>query len=1657
MVQRYTNPFGSQGSYADELRKKRERDQRELIKRLTAQQNYRQSLQRVQDIETIAENQNKNIEQLTNVPTVESYSPTRKVEIKTDTPPSFRSYIDVPEPIAKPVDERERGTNAGIKLLNKAAEVVSFVEGTAYRFIPGNQEFDKKLQEVMREREAAGKPAGPRQFIATSAEAARRSEQSRRIGIPFVSGVFNSVGNILNTAGFRGGVEYFTGLNFRQLDENYIRFFKEETGVDPYSAKAADNVIFSGASFRAWQKAWDATDQPKYVKGFLEFALDPINLVGGVGFYKSVASGLQTATKLSWAGTKAIPASIQKTPQVAQGIKNIATGETTVTQLAANKFKAVKDKLKPKDKKKFEEETQPVLEDRVVTYVPGISGDYTMQLQSFTQYFRNKFKVLDSSYFKRSNLEKQETFTKNTDRAVTHTLSKYQQNKFQDAIRKLHSAFDRRGLTPFYKTFAYTAGMITPRTFLKLKTKTQDLQTWKVKSAIVNDHMIQNAELTVRNILAKTKTFKENFSTEIQGVESIQDSLISFSDKKLAKLINTKIREAYLKSQDAADIKKVRLKDLSFDKGAGGSFTRNRTYHESDVMTGIIKYKYEEIDGVINYTVDLADEFKKFDNIFWKNGDLTEQGHYFVQRSKAYTEGAKLLDELGIPVKNLQGKELSGVELLEHLQQGHAYSARYATRKSLQDQRIDKYINTSEYVNPNTKLSKSYNNVRKILDPEELLAQVDAGNLAYSTPEDALKLYFQGVYKQASQVYADQSMVNLLRNNKSLQKRYGVVFVTGSKEPDDSLYYLTRSGKTGRAKIKQLKEDKSKSFTQPATFEDEITALTDKDKIFERLAFYDTDAAKTFATQADIFLEVGDYTPKVGNFQTWSTAVQRYARDVALGENVPVIGKYSTVVQGSLAALSAAGRLGGTGLDLGGALLYGGIMFGKAQDLLIRQGILKGDTKKIQEGLGILDGLGKSLAYSFESIARPNTVTNRIYSQYDKKILDMAAASGLNLSKNTVEVFESLNRGGPVTKFLNKLPTITTRIPLIKDPVTLSAPGAFRRAESAWSNAIDQIKLSSFKSMTSHLDATKDADEIRMIADFINKGTGTMNTATAGIGRFQRQIETDFLFFSSRMTRGTTGLIVDALTRGGTSGQLAREGIMGSLISKLGYTWLVGEMLGQEVNLDPSKPRFGQLRIGDSYVGFAGQDLSNLKVYSNLLLGDNDEQYLYNQTGIDGKPTPNRLVKLIKSRINAPAGGAVIEAITRENYFGEPYDGAISFASAQSKRLLPFWVDGLRGSDTADPSAITSGTEIFGLRSSNVSIYERKKEIKNDITRELFPDFDNFTELDSVAQKLIYNELEKDSSDSIPEDLHDEYKRYDTLTKQVRLANNQDNQVDVWRDSLDTITENKRNDIESAIRDYETTNQTTIDLRIKLQQINEQYRPAYNTLYDEQGEFADVHNYFKIMDNSKNTENQIDTWIDAYKNTVAFNPEHQVVSENGIEYYDYNARERAKDEFIRNYGVKAYETVRQYFELGNNNVTDIERELYNAQEKFNYYWRASEEKAIEFVSKQYNTEPELIKSLLDQYDQLAEVEKRRLYENYPILKDVQSLRAQIRRELRVNNQALDGFLYRWGYTSTLINPKNTGINQTLAENFWLQKEAIDVNDPNDYYLLYDNN
>ena len=110
--------------------------------------------------------------------------------------------------------------------------------------------------------------------------------------------------------------------------------------------------------------------------------------------------------------------------------------------------------------------------------------------------------------------------------------------------------------------------------------------------------------------------------------------------------------------------------------------------------------------------------------------------------------------------------------------------------------------------------------------------------------------------------------------------------------------------------------------------------------------------------------------------------------------------------------------------------------------------------------------------------------------------------------------------------------------------------------------------MESWKAMTSHLDlaSPEGARTGREIADMLNKMTGTLSSDAVGLSRFQKSIEQSFLFFSPRMTRSMIALLSDSMTRGGTTGSIARQGVLGGWFALQGYTWAVGQALGQEVN-----------------------------------------------------------------------------------------------------------------------------------------------------------------------------------------------------------------------------------------------------------------------------------------------------------------------------------------------------------------------------------------------------------------------------------------------------------------------------------------------------------
>ena len=132
---------------------------------------------------------------------------------------------------------------------------------------------------------------------------------------------------------------------------------------------------------------------------------------------------------------------------------------------------------------------------------------------------------------------------------------------------------------------------------------------------------------------------------------------------------------------------------------------------------------------------------------------MTHQGHYLTERAKAYGEFAKLLDESGIPIGvTADGAEimLRGANRVKRLMTDGAFASRFvwsktngALRGSGESQSFEKY----------------YNKARTLIDPEELLASVDSGRVAYATPEDTLSVYASGVYKQIADTALEERLI----------------------------------------------------------------------------------------------------------------------------------------------------------------------------------------------------------------------------------------------------------------------------------------------------------------------------------------------------------------------------------------------------------------------------------------------------------------------------------------------------------------------------------------------------------------------------------------------------------------------------------------------------------------------------------------------------------------------------------------------------------------------------------------------------------------------------------------------------------------------------------------------------------------------------------
>tara|TARA_R110000744_G_scaffold6719_2_gene23303 strand:- start:4929 stop:6542 length:1614 start_codon:yes stop_codon:yes gene_type:complete len=519
----------------------------------------------------------------------------------------------------------------------------------------------------------------------------------------------------------------------------------------------------------------------------------------------------------------------------------------------------------------------------------------------------------------------------------------------------------------------------------------------------------------------------------------------------------------------------------------------------------------------------------------------------------------------------------------------------------------------------------------------------------------------------------------------------------------------------------------------------------------------------------------------------------------------------------------------------------------------------------------------------------------------------------------------------------------------------------------------------------------------------------------------------------------------DGMTRGGVSGSAAREGVIGGWFGLQAYTWAVGQALGQDVNLDPTEPHYLQVKIGNDWVGPSSQMVSLPRAAYRAIAGPDDVDAIYKDFNEDGGYKDNEWFRLLRGRaFSAPAGSVVMDAITNEDYFGQPYDNAKSLATAQARKALPFWMQDVVVGDPYRIGWATVGAEFAGLRTRALTPYERRRQLRDQAVSEKFSKagFTNYESLDPKRKRELFAELEAGVSSDVSDSVLRDFTTVNELIDRRRELNQvETTSVDEFYDVLDEINVAKNARKQEALRNFELLEgQTPGDFRAQLNDINGDYSPRYEELYDKtaDGKYADVHAFMEKLDNVGGTERQEDIWISTFLEEVLYNTEFEKVTESGIEYHDFDGKSDAERAWVDRFGVDGYNYVQDYLRAGKD-LHPIEQELIQAREKYGFYWEAPKLAAIENTALSLGKSTAEIEQEYKQWNS-GTVQQKEILGKSEVIKSITRFVNRARKALRESDQGLDGFLYRFAYTTTLAHPANEDIGSGF---YWRSKQIFD--------------
>jgi len=534
---------------------------------------------------------------------------------------------------------------------------------------------------------------------------------------------------------------------------------------------------------------------------------------------------------------------------------------------------------------------------------------------------------------------------------------------------------------------------------------------------------------------------------------------------------------------------------------------------------------------------------------------------------------------------------------------------------------------------------------------------------------------------------------------------------------------------------------------------------------------------------------------------------------------------------------------------------------------------------------------------------------------------------------------------------------------------------------------------------------------------FLSKATGGIDMYALGLPAAQQSVERAAIWFSPAYQRASLGLIA-SVVKGNLEGRLARESLYG--MAMLGTTIYVAQatMLGQEPKLDPSKGDFMSLRVGDSDVGVGGffrGFLSFLTRFGDRALTE-ENMFEEDQT--------HPFVAYVRGK-SSPSTSLAWDIFSGADYIGEPIEqSALGYGKTIGNRLLPFWAENVFVTDPltgnfqwSNPNVLGVGAELLGLRSIPIDVYDERRRIKDEVALEYYGK--KWNDINSVQRGVITRE-----SDYLQK-LNEEASRLSSLR-----GGQLQKQLDGYYKESKRITDTYNERIVEGINMIE---KGIIDLAgfrsIYLSSAGQDYYTKRKALRDRtegEGDLGLVGTYWTQVAGMKeeNIDYQDDVLDIAYQdyiNNVVLNPEIETITGET----DWFARDRIINEFQNRWGNKGIPDILNYVKARtyvSRDLPPIVTEYFAAKDHFSYYWGETEKAVLENASetdalayKEYKLEPN-------------KLEQEKMKIAYPAIKRIISDINGARKALRQMDQAVDGFLYRWGYTTTLQHPRNLNKN-----------------------------